>query len=96
VPTYDVTARFLREYAKLTPEQKARFGRTLKEFVDDLTTGTFRPSLRLKRVQGQGGVWEMSWAPDGRATFEYGGPVLEGQPHDIWRRIGGHEIFDQP
>jgi len=38
----------------------------------DLRDQKFRPGLRVKRVQGHPGVWEMSWAADGRATFEYG------------------------
>lgn len=38
----------------------------------------------------------MTWAADGRATFEYGEPMLPGQPHIIWRRIGTHEVFRNP
>jgi hypothetical protein len=41
-------------------------------------------------------VWELTWAPDGRATFEYGDPVRAGDPHIIWRRVGTHDIFRQP
>jgi hypothetical protein len=47
-------------------------------------------------VQGQDGVWELSFAPDGRATFGYGEERVAGQPHVIWRRIGDHSIFRQP
>ena len=36
----------------------------------------------------------MTWADDGRATFEYGEPVLPGHLHIIRRRIGGHDILD--
>jgi hypothetical protein len=38
----------------------------------------------------------MSWAPDGRATFEYGDEVHPGQPHIVWRRVGTHSIFRRP
>ena len=38
----------------------------------------------------------MTWAADGRATFEYGDEVAEGEPHVLWRRVGTHAIFDQP
>lgn len=34
--------------------------------------------------------------PDGRATFMYGPEQIPGEPHIIWRRIGGHDIFDHP
>lgn len=42
------------------------------------------------RVQGHPGVWEMTWAYDGRATIQYGDEVHSGQPHIIWRRDVGH------
>ena len=38
----------------------------------------------------------MSWAPDGRATFEYGDEVRTGEQHIIWRRIGTHSVFRRP
>ena len=50
----------------------------------------------MKSVQGWPGVWEMTWAPDGRATFEYGTERRPGEPHGIWRRVGAHDIFRQP
>jgi hypothetical protein len=43
----------------------------------------YRPGLRVKRVRGTGSVWEMTFAPDGRATFEYGDELIPGQPHII-------------
>ena len=46
-------------------------------------------------MKGATGVFEMTWADDGRATFGYGEPVLEGEPHVVWRRIGTHAIFKQ-
>ena len=65
-------------------------------FLAGLEGGAFDPRLRLKRVQGHPGVWEITWAPDGRATFEYGPEVVPGEPHIIWRRIGAHDIFQDP
>ncbi len=65
--------------------------------VDDLRAlRGFRPSLRIKRVRGTTGIFEMMWAPNGRATFEYGVEVHPGDPHIVWRRIGTHEIFKKP
>ena len=65
-------------------------------FVEDLAVGLPRPSLRVKRVRGHERIWELTWAPDGRATFEYGDEVIPGEAHIIWRRVGTHEIFDRP
>lgn len=65
----------------------------MKHFVADLTIGTFRKGLRVKRVQGTSDVWEMTWANDGRATFRYGSPKRAGEPHVIWLRVGTHSII---
>jgi hypothetical protein len=57
----------------------------------------FDPRLRVKRVQGRPGVWEMmTWAADRRATFEYGPEAIAGEPHVIWQRIGTHNVFRRP
>jgi hypothetical protein len=50
----------------------------------------------VKRVQGHPGVWELSFAPDGRATFEDDAERRPGDPHVVWRRIGDHSILDRP
>lgn len=40
-------------------------------------------------------AFEMTWAPDGRATFESGTPRGAGA-QVTWRRIGRHAIFRRP
>ncbi|WP_207930665.1 hypothetical protein [Streptomyces hainanensis] len=55
-----------------------------------------RRSPRARKTQGHDEVWEFSWAPDGRATFPYGDPVTDGEPHIVWRRVGTHAIFTRP
>ncbi len=50
---------------------------------------------RIKRVRA-GLEWEMTFAPDGRATFEYGKELVEGEAHVIWRRVGGHGVLAEP
>jgi hypothetical protein len=97
MPTHEVLARFWRDWQTLTPEQQRRFRVVVERFVADLRAGGgFRPSLRVKGVQGAEGIFELTWAPDGRATFGYGQHVVEGEPHIVWRRIGTHEIFGSP
>ena len=61
-----------------------------------MRAGRFRRGLRVKAVQGAPGVFEMSWAPDGRATYQHGDERRPGEPHIIWRRIGTHDIFVHP
>jgi len=96
VPTFSQTDRFQRDFARLTAAQKAAFRAAAAKFVADLPSGRFGPGLRVRGVQGAAGVFEMTWADDGRATFEYGSPVREAETHIIWRRIGTHEIFRRP
>ncbi|MEV7264016.1 hypothetical protein AB0N38_10735 [Micromonospora aurantiaca] len=97
MPTFELVQRFLRDWARLTPEQQEAFRHARKGFVDDLRAGNgFRKGLRVKRVQGTRDVWEMTWAPDGRATWQYGDEQKPGEAHVIWRRIGTHTIFDMP
>lgn len=96
-PTYDTTDAFAKDFSTLTAEQGARFRKAVGQFVDDLGAGRLpRPGLRVKRVQGTASVWELSWAPDGRATFERGDAVVPGEAHIVWRRIGTHVIFKRP
>jgi hypothetical protein len=96
VPTHHELPRFLREWGGLRPEQRAAFLAALRLFVEGVKGRKFDPRLRVKRVQGHTGVWEMSWAPDGRATFQYGDEVVPGEPHIVWRRIGSHDVFRTP
>jgi len=96
MPTYMALPRFLREFKKLSDTQQQEFLKAVGDFREDLAAGKgFRPGLRVKKMSGHN-VWEMAWAPDGRATFSYGDPVRDGHPHIDWRRIGGHDIFDRP
>ncbi|MDQ3630462.1 MAG: hypothetical protein M3417_04130 [Actinomycetota bacterium] len=96
MPTYARTARFRREFRRLDPAQQRAFLAMVERFVNGLARGQFDPTLRVKRVQGTHDVWEISWAPDGRATFSYGPEVRPGEPHVIWRRVGTHRVLDEP
>ncbi|MGH3065227.1 MAG: hypothetical protein ACRDOF_02905 [Gaiellaceae bacterium] len=81
----------------MTIERQQAFRVALVKFVEDLRARRgFRRGLRVKGVQSAPGTYEMTWAPDGRATFSYGHSIVEGEPHIIWRRIGTHEILREP
>jgi hypothetical protein len=96
VPTHEELPRFLREYSRLNAEQQEAFKAAVRLFVQGLRQRRFHSGLRVKRVGGTQAIWEMTWAPDGRATFTYGAEVRPGDPHIIWRRIGRHDIFREP
>lgn len=95
MPSYERARRFERDWKALTDANRTRFLTVFKRFDTDLATGTFRSGLRVKRVEGTDDIFEVTWAPDGRATFEYGTPQGEGA-HVIWRRIGRHDVFRRP
>lgn len=89
--------RFLKDWARLDGSARARFETTVRErFAPDLLAGRFRAGLRVKRVQGAPGVYELTWAPDGRATWQYADDSTDGDPHVLWRRIGTHDVLRSP
>lgn len=94
--TFETTARFEKDWADLDPTDKERFRKAVRNFVADLDGGKFRAGLRVKRVQGTDSVYEMTFAPDGRATWQYGDELQPGLPHVIWRRIGTHDVLTRP
>jgi hypothetical protein len=98
VPTFERLARFDREFRRLPRELQRAFLAMLPGFVAALKEEppAFPPALRVHRVQGAAGVWEITFAPDGRATFEYGSEVNAGEPHVIWRRVGTHAVLSEP
>jgi len=71
----------------------------LRAFVADLREieegylDWFRPGLRAKKVVGASDVYEMSWAPNGRATFAWGSEQISGKRHVVWLQVGGHDIL---
>jgi len=98
MPTNEPASEFFRDYAHLSAAQRAQFKRAVKEFVADLKTKRpFRAGLRVKSVVDHPNIFEITWdKANGRATFMYGSERIPGEAHIIWRRIGGHEIFDRP
>lgn len=97
MPTYEALSHFLRDWKGLSAAQMSAFLVAITQLVSELKAGTgIRRSLRVKKMQGFDNVWEVSWAPDGRATFHYGESVADGEPHIVWRRIGTHVIFNRP
>ncbi len=97
MPTYAWLARFRADFSSLSRSQQAAFLVAVAPFVEDLEADRgFRKGLRVKGVKGAPGIFEMTFADDGRATFEYGDALIEGEAHVSWRRVGTHTVFDRP
>ncbi|MCZ0983792.1 hypothetical protein O1L60_44305 [Streptomyces diastatochromogenes] len=102
MPTFEATPRFTTDLHRLSPAQRRRFRQAVNVFVEDLRAGhgTFRPGLRVKGVRVAPGVYELTWSmgtgPAGRATWQYGTPVVPGEQHIVWRRIDTHDVLTGP
>lgn len=97
MPTYEWGESFAHDLKRLSATQRAAFESAVAAFVEDLRGGRgFRRGLRVKKVQGSTGIYELTWATDGRATWQHGNEHHTGQAHVIWRRVGTHQIFDRP
>lgn len=97
MPTYQRLPRFDQDWRSLGPAEQQRFRTVVARFVEDMEAGRpFRAGLRVKGVQRARDVMELTFARDGRATWEFGAEVMAGQTHVIWRRIGTHDIFCSP
>jgi hypothetical protein len=97
LPNFAWLARFRADFDRLSVDQQAAFLAAVTNFVEDLRAGgPFRKGLRVKGIRGAPGIFEMTWADDGRATFQYGQPVVADETHIIWRRVGTHAVLRQP
>jgi hypothetical protein len=94
VPTHEESPEFWRLWAQLSDAQKQAFRKAVAHFIADLESGgPFRKGLRVKGIRGWRGMFEMTWADDGRAVFSYGDSIVPGEPHVIWHAIGDHGIL---
>ncbi|WIG60406.1 MAG: hypothetical protein OJF49_003154 [Ktedonobacterales bacterium] len=97
MPTHDEAPRFWRDWDKLTPEQRSLFLAAVADMVADMKAKRpFHPALRVKGFRRLPGVFEMTWANDGRALFTYGTSPHAGDVHITWLRIGTHDILQHP
>ena len=97
MPTFAWLPRFMREYQSLSLREAAAFRRARDRFIAALQA--HRPpeaGLGIEEMSGHPGVYEFHFSGSGRSTFHYGDPVIPGEMHVIWRRIGGHEIYREP
>lgn len=76
------TDRFKRAYRKLEPTEQELVKKALLQLAADRS----HPGLRVKRMQGTDGVWEMRAGRDIRITFEIGDDVY------ILRNVGHHDV----
>lgn len=94
MPTFERLRRFDRDLAALSPERRKAFSEAVRKFVDDLEGDRgFRKGRRVKGIRGAPGMFELTWADDGRATFSYGDSIRAGESHIVWHRVGTHDVL---
>jgi hypothetical protein len=101
---WQTTPAFDADLRRLSPAERTLFREVVREsFVPAAERRARNESdrwpgkLRVKKVAGAAGIWEMTWSfsgPDGRATFEW--ITIDSEPAIRWRRVGGHEVFRDP
>jgi hypothetical protein len=100
---YEATETFWNDFRRLARSERELFWAAVREMNAASARQGKDPrprwpaALRVKSVRSESGVFELTWSfagPDGRATFEY--ITIEGELGIRWRRIGGHEIFQEP
>ena len=97
MPTFERLSRFNRDFAALSKQEQAAFRTAVGKLVADFSaSGSLRAGVRVKGVQGAPGIFELTWADDGRATFSFGKSVRGDDPHVVWRRVGTHDVLRNP
>ena len=92
---------FVREYQRLSPQEREKFLETLSVFISACKHFEKHPdafiwpaALRFEKLVGFNEVYAITWSfkqPDGRATFHM--EIISGEVWITWRRIGRHEIY---
>lgn len=76
-----LTERFRRAYRSLTTEDQKRVQNALRRMAEDLR----HPGLRVKRIRGTHGIWEVRASRALRLTFEVEGDKI------VLRNVGSHD-----
>lgn len=101
---FETTPAFDTDFRRLKGDFKKAFGSVVRDSFAPAcdqfasTPGYVWPAaLRVSRMQGTSGIWEMTWSfasPDGRATFEF--VRRDGELICRWRRVGDDSVFKHP
>lgn len=95
--TYECTPRFQREFARLSLADMKAFREAARTMAAALNAGEpFPARLRVKKVnKSDRDLWEVTFAPNGRAFFsrDAASPRGANEPHVRWERVGGHDLF---
>ncbi len=78
---FERSERFKRAYRKLETADRELVKKALRQLAEDRS----HPGLRLKRMQGTNGIWEIRAGHDIRITLEFVDEVT------VLRNVGHHD-----
>lgn len=85
------SARYNRDFFRLEKPIAKMVERKLALFQE----GPRHPSLRVKKLRGHEGIWELSLTEQYRVTFEWA--KVKGEERiAILRRVGTHDVLKAP
>lgn len=80
----DYSSTFIKNFKKLNKEDQTAFESQLNKFINK-PIPPFHPSLRIKKVQGTNGIFEMTITMGIRMTWEFTEDGI------LLRNIGKHD-----
>jgi mRNA-degrading endonuclease RelE of RelBE toxin-antitoxin system len=80
------TKRFVKDYAALPEELRERTEKALYSLLKD----PHYPSLKIKKMEGRQGIWELRVSDSYRLTFQVSEDTY------ILRRVGIHDVLKKP
>ncbi|MBA3826288.1 MAG: hypothetical protein H0X24_20605 [Ktedonobacterales bacterium] len=96
MPKYDTLPGFMREFNKLSHEQQQLFLEAVRAIIVSLRLTQKLPGSPLIKKMTDYEIYEVRWAPNGRATFHLEPDPSGNEMIVVWRHIGGHEIYKHP
>lgn len=97
MPHYSWLPVFMQEFKRLSPEQQQAFLDAVRKYVIEPLLAGNRPPSSIFHKMGGYNVYEFRWDQSGRfrATCRLF-TNADGEIEVEWRRIGSHEIYQNP
>jgi mRNA-degrading endonuclease YafQ of YafQ-DinJ toxin-antitoxin module len=89
------TPHFIRQFEKLSPELKKATKKSFKLFEAN-PIYPYHPSLRINILKGSDNIWEGHVTKECVFTFHMETDDKTGMAVIRFRRIGSHDIYDNP
>lgn len=96
--------QFDADYARLFQEEREKFRLALRVFISACSAYeqspanfTWPSSLRFEKLPATKKVLAITWSfagPGDRATFHF--ETVAGEMYVVWRRVGRHDIYQNP